>query len=43
VSEQAADGQEEQRVEFRGAQFHETGEQIDVVDVEEIQGEEAHQ
>jgi hypothetical protein len=42
VSEQAADGQE-QRVEFRGAQFQETDEQIDVVDVEEIQGEEAHQ
>lgn len=40
MSEQTADGQE-QRAEFRGAQIQETGEQIDVVDVEEIQDEEA--
>ncbi|HEV2781209.1 MAG TPA: hypothetical protein VGX25_17650 [Actinophytocola sp.] len=39
MTEQAADGQET-RMEFRGAQFSETDEQIDVVEVEEIQGEE---
>jgi hypothetical protein len=37
---ETAEGQEA-RAEFRGAQFSETDEQIDVVDVEEIQGEEA--
>lgn len=40
MSEQA-DG--EVRAEFRGAQFEETHEHIEVVEVEEIQGEEAHQ
>jgi hypothetical protein len=41
MSEQTADGQE-QKAEFRGARFEETGEQIDVVDVEEIAEEGAH-
>jgi hypothetical protein len=39
MTEQAAEGQEE-RAELKGAQFSETDEQIDVVDVEEIQDEE---
>jgi hypothetical protein len=34
------DGSQETRVEFRGAGFEETAEQIDVIDVEEMSEEE---
>lgn len=37
------DGSQETRVEFRGAGFEETAEQIDVIDVEEMTEEEADQ
>lgn len=37
---ETAEGQEA-RAEFRGSQFSETDEQIEIVDVEEIQGDES--